>query len=250
MFHDFPSLEEAVREALKAYNATPFEKRPGSRVEIWKEEKSYLCALPSIPYEVASWEYHQKVYPNCHAPLEKNYYSVPYTYRGKYVDVRYTEKVVEIDYNHQRVASHPKFPDYVENCYRTEPYHMPDYFNDPEMNDVRMLSWAATIGPYTNYVIARIFRSVKIKEQGYNAAMAILMLSKNYEKERFETAFHLALEMSSSPRYRLIQSILVNNQDIVRKEHEALPRENSHAEEDSDAFIRGAFYYEGGTHNA
>ena len=73
---------------------------------------------------------------------------------------------------------------------------------------------------------------------------------ESYEKERFETTFHLALEMSSSPRYRLIQSILVNNQDIVRKEHEALPRENSHAEEDSDAFIRGAFYYEGGTHNA
>ena len=42
------------------------------------------------------------------------------------------------------------------------------------MNDVRMLSWAAPIGPYTNKVIAK----VKIKEQGYNAALAILRLSK------------------------------------------------------------------------
>ena len=56
--------------------------------------------------------------------------------------------------------------------------------------------------------------------------------------------------MSSSPRYRLIQSILINNQDIVRKEQEALPKENSQTEEDSGAFIRGASYYGGGAHNA
>ena len=158
-FHDFPSLEKAVSEALKAYNAAPFEKRVGSRLEVWEEEKAYLRALPAVPYEIASWEYHRKVYPNCHATLKKNYYSVPYTYRGKYVDIRYTEKIVEIYYDHQRVASHPIFPAYVENRYRTEPSHMPDYFNEPEMNDVRMLSWAATIGPYTNDVIARVFRS-------------------------------------------------------------------------------------------
>lgn len=36
-------------------------------------------------------------------------------YRGEYVDIRYTENVVEIYHNHQRIASHPKFPDYVTN---------------------------------------------------------------------------------------------------------------------------------------
>ncbi len=127
---------------------------------------------------------------------------------------------------------------------------MPDYFNEPAMNDTRMLSWAATIGPYTNDVIARVFRSVKIKEQGYNAALAILKLSKGYTKERFETACRIALEMSSSPRYRLIQSILLNNQDIIRKEQETQPKENGQAGEDSGAFIRGASYYGGGAHNA
>ncbi len=64
---------------------------------------------------------------------------------------------MEIYYDHQRIASHLKFPDYVENRYRTEPAQMPDYFNEPEMNDSRMLSWAATIGPYTNDVIAKVF---------------------------------------------------------------------------------------------
>ena len=249
-FRDFPSLEKAVGEALRAYNAAPFEKRAGSRLEVWEEEKAYLRTLPAVPYEIASWEFHRKVYPNCHATLKKNFYSVPYTYRGKYVDIRYTEKLVEIYYDHQRVASHPVFPAYVENRYRTEPSHMPDYFNEPEMNDARMLSWAATIGPYTNDVIARVFRSVQIKEQGYNAALAILRLSKGYPKERFETACRIALEQASSPRYRLIQAILINNRDIVRREQEAIPKENSQVKEKSGAFIRGAAYYGGGDQDA
>jgi hypothetical protein len=243
------SISEAVIR-LWIFCPAPFEKRAGSRLEVWEEEKAFLRALPAVPYEIASWEYHRKVYPNCHATLKKNYYSVPYTYRGKYVDIRYTEKIVEIYYDHQRVASHPVFPAYVENRYRTEPSHMPDYFNEPEMNDARMLSWAATIGPYTNDVIARVFRSVQIKEQGYNAALAILRLSKGDPKARFETACRIALEQASSPRYRLIQAILINNRDIVRREQEAIPKENSQVKEESGAFIRGAAYYGGGDHDA
>ena len=245
-FHDFPSLEKAVKEALRDYNAVPFEKREGSRLEVWAEERSYLRSLPSVPYEIASWEYHRKVYPNCHATLKKNFYSVPYNFRGKYVDIRYTEKIVEIYCDHQRIASHPKFPDYVENRYRTEASHMPDYFNQPEMNDVRMLSWASTIGPNTKEVIARVFRSVQLKEQGYNAALAILRLSRGYPKDRFDTACRVALEMASSPRYRLIRSILTNNQDIVRTEQESMPKENFQEEENAGAFVRGASYYGGG----
>ena len=245
-FRDFPTLEKAVNDALREYNAAPFEKRQGSRLEVWEEEKNYLRKLPSVPYEIASWEYHRKVYPNCHATLNKNYYSVPYTFRGQYVDIRYTESIVELYYDHQRIASHPKFPDYVENRYRTEKSHMPDYFNQPEMNDERMLSWASTIGHNTKEVIARVFRSVQIKEQGYNAALAILRLSKDYPKDRFDTACHIALNRTASPRYRLIRSILSNNQDIVLKEQESVPRENAQAEEEHGAFVRGASYYGGG----
>ena len=71
-----------------------------------------------------------------------------------------------------------------------------------------------------------------------------------YPKERFEAACRIALGMSSSPRYRLIQSILINNQDIVRKEQETQPKENGQVAEDNGAFIRGASYYGGGDHNA
>ena len=119
IFHDFASLKKAVVKLVDEYNKEPFQKRSGSRFDIWKDEKQYLRQLPATPYEAATEVLKHKVYPNCHVSLKKNWYSVPYMYRGEYVDIRYTENVVEIYHNHQRIASHPKFPDYVTNQYAT-----------------------------------------------------------------------------------------------------------------------------------
>lgn len=139
-------------------------------------------------------------------------------YRGEYVDIRYTENVVEIYHNHQRIASHPKFPDYVTNQYATNKDDMPDYFNQPEMNKERLCSWASTIGENTLEVINRIFGSVQIKEQGYNAALSVLNLSKHYSSERFEDACQIALTNTATPRYRYIKAILSSNQDLVLRD--------------------------------
>jgi transposase len=247
-FYDFPSLQTAVKKTLKEYNEEPFQKREYSRQVVHTEEKKYLRPLPVIEYEVATWEYGRKVYSNCHVSLLKNYYSVPYIYRGSKVDIKYTESVVEIYHDHQRIAIHPKFPDYMENHYETTKSDLPDEFNNPEMNDERMRSWASIIGPNTLDVINRIFNSVQLKEQGYNAALSILNLSKQYPKERFESVCSIALSRVSSPRYKYLKALLTNNQDLVFKEHQT---KKQHAEdqvpfqEDSGAFIRGAGYYGG-----
>ncbi len=101
VFHDFPTLQKAVADALVSYNRAPFQKRKGSRELVHAEEREFLRPLPAVPFEIASWEYNRKVYPNFHVQLKKNYYSVPHEYRGKTVDIRYTESVVEIYYDHQ-----------------------------------------------------------------------------------------------------------------------------------------------------
>lgn len=89
-FYDVPSLQEAIKEAVKRYNDQPFQKRMGSRSSVLEEERRYLRPLPAIPYEITTLVPDRKVYPNCHISLLKNWYSVPYIYRGKKVDVRYT----------------------------------------------------------------------------------------------------------------------------------------------------------------
>lgn len=151
-------------------------------------------------------------------------------------------------YDYQRVASHPKFPDYVSNQYHTNPSDMPDEFNRPEMNDERVYPGLKQSVLIKKKVIARVFRSVQIKEQGYNAALSILKLSKNYPNDRFEDACQIALGNTTSPRYKYLKAILSNNQDLVAKERASkeATKENLSISDESGAYVHGASYYEGG----
>ena len=248
IFNDFPSLQAAVKKALDDYNTEPFQKRQGSRAEVHEEELRYLRPLPPVPYELRTLVQNRKVYPNCHVSLFKNWYSVPYMYRGMTVDVYYTDKLVEIYSDGQRISSHPRYPDYVTNRYSTRPEDMPDSFNEPEMDKERICSWASSVGPNTREVINRIFSSVQMKEQGYNAALAVMNLSKHYSNERFEDACAIALANTMSPRYKYLKAILSSNQDIIlRNRQNKEPIRENHASSEADgAYIRGADYYGGG----
>lgn len=128
---------------------------------------------------------------------------------------------------------------------------MPDEFNKPEMNDERMLSWVSTIGPNTREVIERVFRSVQIKEQGYNSALSILNLSKHYPNSCFEDACRIALNNTTSPRYKYLKALLSNNQDILERERASKQQsqENHSIAEGQGAYVRGAGYYGGGDHH-
>ena len=123
---------------------------------------------------------------------------------------------------------------------------MPDYFNQPKMNKERLCSWASTIGENTLEVINRIFRSVQIKEQGYNASLSILNLSKHYSSERFEDACQIALTNTSTPRYRYIKAILSSNQDLILRDRQKndADKENTQTSETEVALVIGSAYYE------
>ena len=64
-----------------------------------------LAKLPATPYELAEWK-SATVQFNYHISVNGMLYSVPYEFIKRKVDVRLTEKVVEIFYNHNRIASH------------------------------------------------------------------------------------------------------------------------------------------------
>lgn len=56
---------------------------------------------------------------------DKHFYSVPWAYRRKRVQVVYDERSVEISHNHQRIASHQR--DRTLNGYTTRHEHMPPH---------------------------------------------------------------------------------------------------------------------------
>lgn len=244
-FYSLDVLKAAVNSALKEFNDAPFQKRSGSRTEIFlQEEKSTLRELPALPYEIAEWIYGRKVYPDCHVVYKKNHYSCPYQYVGKQVDLKITESFVEIFHKGERLATHNKYQNYVCNAWSTHPEDMPDQFQQMEWDDQRIRNWAASIGSSTSAVIDLIFDSVKIKEQGYNACLSVLRLSKSYSKERLEAACSLALTKFRSPHYRHLKSILASNEDMIY----ANDQKRNAAVNNTKGYVRGASYY-GGHHN-
>lgn len=239
----FTSLDElnaAIRERLAAYNSAPFQKREGSRKLVFENaERPMLAPLPAVPFEVCDWTYARKVNLDFHVAYSTNRYSVPYTFVGKKVDLKVTESTIEVFYNGERIATHPRIPDCIRYKAQTEQLHMPPEFAKLEWDDVRMRRWASSIGANTLAVVERVFADVQIKEQAYNPVMAILNLSKHYGEDKLETACGYALEKSVHPRCRFLRSVLASGVASSSACENPAP--------DRGGYVRGASYYAGGS---
>lgn len=245
-YYSFVELKKGVADKLYKFNHEAFQKREGSRYEVLQEERDYLRPLPDVPYEIAEWVYGRAVNLDFHVVYKKNRYSCPYQYAKKKVDLKVTDRFVEIYYKGERLTTHNRFPDYMKNKYSTHPEDMPPAFrNIVQWDDERIRNWAGSIGKSAREVIDRIFRSVRIKEQGYNPCLAVLRLSRTYTDARLETACELAISRGIKvPRYHHLKAILTANQDITYKEQ--LDSESSF-DDSSMGYLRGSDYYrEGG----
>lgn len=251
IFYSIEELKQAVAKALKKFNDAPFQKREGSRSQIFYEvEKPYLRELPSFPYEVAEWIHGHSVNIDCHVAYKTNRYSAPYKYVGKNVDLKVSESLLEIYFNGERIASHKKLPDYFKYNWSTHEEDMPDNFNQVEWDDRRIRKWAYSIGNNTREVVDRIFASVKIKEQGYNSSLSVLRLSKSYSEDRLEAACETALAKVRVPRYQHLKSILSSNQYLIYTKNKLETNKNKQNENTVQGYVRGANYYGGGKDNA
>ncbi|MDR2088533.1 MAG: IS21 family transposase [Clostridiales Family XIII bacterium] len=243
-FFSLNDLESAVSKALGEFNGAPFQKRQGSRLEVFSsEEKPCLRVLPPTPYEIAEWHYGRAVALDCHVVHAKNRYSCPYQYVGKKADVKVSGNMLEIYCGGERIATHRKLPSYVSGGWSTHEEDMPDRFQRPEWDDGRIKRWAHSIGPCTGETIERIFAGVKIREQGYNSSLSVLRLSKTYSETRLEAACEFALTKIKSPRYNHLKSILAPEQDKVFAQREEAREDR--ADEYAPGYVRGAAYYGG-----
>lgn len=247
-FATLPELRAAVYERVAIYNAEPFQKRAGSRLSVFTvEERPLLRPLPAVAYEIARWVYGRRVQKNGHVVFEKNFYSVPYVHIGTSVDLRISDTTLEIFTADQRLATHLLAPPGVVNDYRTHDAHVPDGTRYRQWDGPRVREWAARIGADTTTVINRIFESVPVEEQGLDAALAVLRLTRRYSAERVEAAATLALASRvHSPRYAHLRPILESRQD----QHPYPPvrptsRPSAAGAGEPVGYVRGADYYAG-----
>lgn len=242
-FASLPALRAAIRTRLVDYNAAPFQKRAGSRAGVFTAEESPLLRpLPAVGFEISQWARRRRVGRDGHVVWAKNRYSVPFAHIGEHVDLRFSDTTLEVWRHDERLASHPLLPVTAVNQYRTREADLPHGRPWREWDPDRVRAWAARIGPDTETVVDRVFEAVAVDEQGLDAALAVLRLSRRYTPARLETASTIALSAGiRSPRYAHLQPILATGQDKAR------PDDTPPGDEPGQGgFVRGADYYTAG----
>ena len=239
-FFSLTELNAAIRDKLESLVHKPYQKREGTRYEVYRnEEFPLLTKLPEHRYELAEWKV-ATVQFNYHISVDTMQYSVPYEYIKRKVNVRLTDAVVEIFYNNRRIASHRRLYG-RKGQYSTIVEHMPpDHQKYLEWNGDRFRKWAERIGPNTSKVVNGILSSNVVEQQAYRSCMGLLKLADKYSVDRLEAACERALSFTESPSYKSIRNILCVGKEANTEKNIA---EKPASPQNIHALTRGADYY-------
>ncbi|MFC2132063.1 IS21 family transposase [Bacteroidota bacterium] len=236
-FYNLTDLNEAILELLDVHNRTKLQRRNYSRHDFFEEvEKSELSALPVSKYEIKEYK-RLTVNKNCHIYLscDKHYYSVPYKYISKKVQVIYTKSYVEVYLDYKRIAFHKR--DYNLYKYSTIKEHLPSHHQFvSDWSPGFFINWAKGIGRYTENYIQCVLNGKAHPEQAYKSCIGILKYGKELGYQRLENACKRASHYNSYS-YTSIKRILSKGLDkleIENKDQYTLPMHEN---------LRGGSYY-------
>jgi len=232
VFFSLGDLNDVIIEKIAEINDRPFQKKAGSRTSVFlDQEKDALIPLPQRPYEIVIRK-RATVNFNYHISFEGTYYSVPFSFVKREVEVAATANTVSINCDGSRIATHIKALG-RPGTYVTNPDHMPDAHRDfVEWNGDRFRKWAKTIGESTYKVIDGVLRSRKIEQQSYRSCHGVLSLAKRHGNKLIEEACTKALSYTPRPSYKTVKAILSS---LAASK---APNPDEHV------YLRGANYYE------
>ncbi len=216
-FFSIDDLNKAVREKLIEYNNYLMKRLDISRIKQFLDiEKPYLGALPAEPYEIK--EYKKATVSGMgyiFLNAGKNYYTVPYRYIGRVVEIQYNSKDVEIYYRLERIAFHKR--SYIKGYYTKKEEHLSSahkFFQDwsPEY----FIDQAKKLGSSVESYVGKILEQAAFPEIAYKQCLGVINLKSKYADQRIDNACRMALEQ---PRYgyRIIENILINKMDLTEK---------------------------------
>ena len=234
-FETVDEVNEAIAPLLKQLNNKPFQKLSGCRASVFAEiDAPALRSLPMQTWEMAVFKT-VKVHIDSHIEFGEHYYSVPHALVGLYLEVRATQRTVEILHRGQRVASHMrsahkgKFTTITEHLPAAHRAHL-------QWSPERLIHWGKDIGVATGSLVTRMLVTRQHPEHGYRACLALLSLAKRYGKARLEAACLIALELGTT-RSADVREILANGRD------QAPPSTTSDWVSPVHANVRGPAHY-------
>lgn len=239
-FFSLGQLNDAIRELLVQLNERAFKKLPGSRRSLFEQiEKSKLLPLPSHRYEYQHVRL-ARVHVDYHVEYDKHYYSVPHMLVGSQVEVRASNRIVNVYAGGKRIACHTRSS--LQAGHTTLDEHMPStHRHQASWTPERFEQWSSDIGPSTHHIVCLQLKARRHPQQSFRSAMALLSLAKQYDRVRLERACTRALEIGS-PTRTSVQSILKKGLDHLSTEvQQELLDDDDHL--NSHDNIRGAQYY-------
>lgn len=165
-------------------------------------ESKALKALPKETYRQPQVG-QREVYRDCHVYIQYNYYSVPFEYVGKTVNIEVDEALVRIYYESETIAIHQKIAG--RGQFSTEEAHYPAYklvfsSTNQQLYAKKMLE----IGEYAHQLFA-----VLVKEQPnywHNTVKGILSLRKRFTNDIINSSCYRALSYGAI-QYKQLKSI-------------------------------------------
>ncbi len=235
-------LNESVKQKLEAFNQRDFTRKQGNRLSAFEtEEKFALSPLPITPYKLSVWR-KAKVRPDYHISVESMFYSVPYEYINRHVEIRLSETLVEVYFNHMRVASHKRLYGKYGQLSTTRD-HMPDNHKMfVDQTPFAAVEWADSIGSYTLKVVKYILDTAQVEKQALQSIFSLKKSERKYTKYEIERACKMVITMTQRPTVKSIQTILKNNK---KTDAEQALKKNTKKDDNSYGFTRGASYYGG-----
>lgn len=235
VFFSVGELNQAIGPRLAQLNAQPFQKLEGSR-DSWFEalDRPKLKPLPATPFVVAVWS-EAKVNIDYHIVFDNHYYSVPYGLIHQRLEVRSTDRTVELFHEGKRVAAHVR--SFQPGLFTTLEEHRPKaHQRHREWTPSRIIQWAASIGPQCGQLVEKVMAARPHPEQGFRSCLGIIRLGKVAGPSRLEAACQRALHFGTLS-YRSIESILKH-----RLEEQPLEAELPFTTPAHDN-VRGGTYY-------
>ena len=237
-FFSLSELNSAIRDLLVKYNNHLFKLSQYSRKELFvSTERSYLTPLPPSPYQVRQYRRAkvQKMGFVYHSE-DRHYYSVPYRYIGKDVEVQYTESVVEIFYHQERIATHKR--SHQIGAYSVQENHLSSAHKSySEWSLTYFQQKAQRMGPFTQKYVTKLILQYKYPELGYKQAMGVIHLHRGYSSTRVEKACERCLAREHIT-FTMVQDMLqsgMDQLDLGSPDHNHIPMHTN---------IRGANYYQ------
>ena len=169
------------------------------------EEKHLLKPLPEDEFKMLTIG-SRKVYHDCHIYAGYNYYSVPFEYVGKKVDIEIGDKILRIYYHGKEIAMHARLAGRGE--FSTNEAHYPKYkmMSQTEYQE-KYQAKMSEIGPYAEQLF---FAAIERHPRDWNKIIqGILSLVKSYPKEVVELSCKRALAYGALS-YRIIKNTCYN----------------------------------------